>query len=99
MESDSLSKEDVLKILSLAFLDPKKEAIPELTGELNSILNYVANLQRYDVSDVPPMSHAVGTVDIMRADQAINSLSSEAALQNSPDRSGNFFRVPLVIEG
>jgi aspartyl-tRNA(Asn)/glutamyl-tRNA(Gln) amidotransferase subunit C len=44
------------------------------------------------------MSHVLDTVNVYRDDCAEPSLSQEEALANAPDRQGQFFRVPRIID-
>ena len=93
-----LSKEEVLKIFSLAHLHATPEELEKMTKEFNSILNYVKQLEKVDISGVEAMSHVHGSTNVFREDEVKPSFSIEEGLLNAPDKSGNFFRVPLVIE-
>jgi aspartyl-tRNA(Asn)/glutamyl-tRNA(Gln) amidotransferase subunit C len=66
--------------------------------QLSAILQYIAKLEELDVSDVPPTSHAVPLVNVMRDDDVQPCLAREDALANAPDRAGDLFRVPRIIE-
>ena len=92
------NEEEVKQIVKLAHLTVTDSDLPKLTKDFNSILNYVGQLESIDVSEVVPMSHAHGATNIFREDVVTPLLTTEEALINAPDRSGNFVRVPLVIE-
>ena len=47
---------------------------------------------------VEPTSHAVPLVNVMRDDEPGPCLPQSDALANAPDRAGEFFRVPRIIE-
>jgi aspartyl-tRNA(Asn)/glutamyl-tRNA(Gln) amidotransferase subunit C len=47
---------------------------------------------------VEPTAHAVPLVNVMRDDAVAPCLPQEASLANAPDRAGEFFRVPRIIE-
>ena len=47
---------------------------------------------------VEPTSHAVDVVNVMREDEVGPCLPRDAVLANAPDPSGEFFRVPRIIE-
>ena len=79
-------------------------ALPEaelvrMTGELDRILDYVAQLQEVDVTDVPPTTHAVDLGAPLRDDEVGEHLPVEAALLGAPrgGRQGDFFAVPAVF--
>jgi aspartyl-tRNA(Asn)/glutamyl-tRNA(Gln) amidotransferase subunit C len=50
------------------------------------------------VEGVEPTSHAVPLVNVMREDAVEPSADREAMMSNAPDRAGELFRVPRIIE-
>jgi aspartyl-tRNA(Asn)/glutamyl-tRNA(Gln) amidotransferase subunit C len=66
--------------------------------QLNAILQHIDALRAVDTSGVEPTSHAVPVVNVMRDDEPRPCLSQGQALANAPDRAGEFFRVPRIIE-
>lgn len=84
----------VAKLARLAIPD---EQLPRFTEQLESILEYVAQLKEVDVSAVEPMAHAVRLTNILREDVVQPALPTEVVLQNAPDTDGPFFKVPKVI--
>jgi aspartyl-tRNA(Asn)/glutamyl-tRNA(Gln) amidotransferase subunit C len=93
-----LSREEVQHVARLARLHLSDEELERMREQLDAILAYVDKLRELDVEGVEPTSHAVPLVDVMRADAVTPCLSQEAALANAPDRAGEFFRVPRIIE-
>ena len=87
--------EHVARLARLALTDGELERMRE---QLNGILAYIEKLNELDTSDVEPTSHAVPLVNVMRDDEAGPCLPREEALANAPDRAGEFFRVPRIIE-
>jgi aspartyl-tRNA(Asn)/glutamyl-tRNA(Gln) amidotransferase subunit C len=84
----------VAKLARLAIPD---EQLPRFTEQLESILEYVAQLKEVDVSAVEPMAHAVRLTNVLREDVVQPALPTEVVLQNAPDTDGPFFKVPKVI--
>ena len=66
--------------------------------QLDRILGYIAKLNELDTEGVPPTSHAIRMVNVMRDDEVRPSLPPEEMLANAPERAGEFFRVPRIIE-
>jgi len=66
--------------------------------QLNGILGYIDKLRVLDTTGVEPTSHAVPLVNVMRDDATRPCLPPDEALANAPERSGQFFRVPKIIE-
>ena len=96
--NEEITIEEVKKIVKLAQLDEEKEDLQLLASELNSVLGYVKILKNYESSNINPMTHLNGQVNVFREDINEDHLTPEEVLRNSPDSSGKFFRVPLIIE-
>ena len=93
-----LSREEVQHVARLARLHLSDEELERMREQLDAILAYIDKLKELDVEGVEPTSHAVPLVDVMRDDELAPCLPQEAALANAPDRAGEFFRVPRIIE-
>ena len=93
----AIDRDEVEHIARLARLELDAEAIQQLGGQLQSILDYVATLDDLDVSDVPPTAHAVSSDASLRADEPGPSLSREQALRSAADSEDGLFRVPRVL--
>jgi len=85
-------------IAHLARLSLSEAEKAKFSLQLGSILEYVATLNELDTSGIEPTSHVLEMNNVMREDALRSSLPLRAALANAPDRSGNFFRVPKIIE-
>jgi aspartyl-tRNA(Asn)/glutamyl-tRNA(Gln) amidotransferase subunit C len=94
----SLSPEDVAKVALLARLRVSPEELETFTGQLNSIVDYVAQLRELDTTDVEPLAHGVEMRNVFRDDEVGPALSREAALANAPKRSRDSFLVPAVLD-
>jgi aspartyl-tRNA(Asn)/glutamyl-tRNA(Gln) amidotransferase subunit C len=92
---DPAAVEHVARLARLAVTDDERARIG---AELSAILQYIEKLAELDVSDVEPTSHAVGLVNVLRDDVTRPCLDAAEATANAPDRAGEFFRVPRIIE-
>ena len=92
-----ITKDQVRKVASLAFLHVDDARVDRLTENLNSILGYVQRLEKVDVKDVEPMSHVHGSTNVFRLDEVVSPMPIEDALRNAPDTLGRFIRVPIII--
>jgi aspartyl-tRNA(Asn)/glutamyl-tRNA(Gln) amidotransferase subunit C len=82
--------------LSRLRVDPAEE--PRFVSELTSILSYVEQLQALDVSGIEPTSQVgEGVKTPLRQDVVKPSDVREEALEQAPDRDGDYFRVPRVV--
>ena len=70
----------------------------ELYGDqLSKILEYAKMLDELDTGDVPPTAHVMPLKNVYREDRVREHLPLEKALQNAPERDGNFFKVPRIV--
>jgi len=94
----SLSSEDVAKVALLARLRLSPDELASFTNQLNSIVDYVAQLQELDTGGVEPLAHGVELTNVFRDDVRGPALDREQALANAPRRSREGFLVPAVLE-
>jgi len=87
--------EHVANLARLTFSDDDKELI---RSQLDAILSYVGKLAELDTTGVEPTSHVLPIVNVFKDDEPRDSLSPDEALANAPERSGDFYRVPKIIE-
>ena len=90
-----LDVEHIAQLARLALTDSEKEMF---ATQLASILSYVEKLGELDTSGVEPTSHVVTIGNVVREDKVRTSLAKDLALMNAPDRAGDFYRVPKIIE-
>jgi aspartyl-tRNA(Asn)/glutamyl-tRNA(Gln) amidotransferase subunit C len=88
---------DVRKVANLARLDLPEEKIATYTGQLERILDYVAQLESVDTEGVPPTTRAVEVVNVTRDDVVTPTDVREQLLNEAPQREGDFFRVPKIL--
>ncbi|HET6249285.1 MAG TPA: Asp-tRNA(Asn)/Glu-tRNA(Gln) amidotransferase subunit GatC [Tepidisphaeraceae bacterium] len=94
-----LSLDDVRHVAMLSRLALDEEHLKRLTGQLESILGYIAKLSEVNTAGVEPMAHALPLHNVFREDVVEPSLPLEKVLQNAPQADGTFFMVPKVIGG
>ena len=100
----------IRKIAGLARLEVSDDEVERLSSDLKSILGYVEKLSEIDTADVEPLSHVHGENNRFREDVvfceatasqeevAIHENKKEKIRTNVPERSGNFIKVPLIID-
>jgi aspartyl-tRNA(Asn)/glutamyl-tRNA(Gln) amidotransferase subunit C len=94
----SLTAAEVAKVAFLARLRIKPTELELITGQLNSIVEHVAQLQELDTSEVEPLAHGIQICNVFREDVRQPSLDREKALTNAPLRSQVAFLVPAILE-
>jgi aspartyl-tRNA(Asn)/glutamyl-tRNA(Gln) amidotransferase subunit C len=93
----SVSIHDVEHVARLAKLSFTEEEKKRLVSELNSILDYMEQLNELDTSNVDPLSHVIELSNVFREDIVKPGLTREQALRNAPARGEKFFKVPKVL--
>ncbi|HUF54454.1 MAG TPA: Asp-tRNA(Asn)/Glu-tRNA(Gln) amidotransferase subunit GatC [Dehalococcoidia bacterium] len=94
----SLTPDEVRHIARLARLGVTDDDVDKFSHQLSDILDYFEELNRVDVSDVPPSAYALDLHNVMRGDDPGPSSDSEDVLANAPLRENGFFRVRAILE-
>ena len=94
----SLTADDVRKVAHLARLELSDAEVETMTRQLAAIVDYVDQLREVNTEGVEPLAHALAVHNVFRADEAAPSLPADEALANAPDRRGDFYGVPAVLE-
>ena len=94
----AISKETVKYVAHLARIELQPKELERLSKQLQDILDFIDKLKRIDIKNIKPTSHILPINNVLREDVAGVSLLSDKALTNAPQREGNFFVVPKVIE-
>jgi aspartyl-tRNA(Asn)/glutamyl-tRNA(Gln) amidotransferase subunit C len=94
----SLTLEEVAKVAKLARLELSADDLARMQTQLSAILDYVAQLNELDTEGVEPLAHPLPIENVFRPDEPIPSLPPDAALQNAPNRVGDYFGVPAVFD-
>jgi aspartyl-tRNA(Asn)/glutamyl-tRNA(Gln) amidotransferase subunit C len=102
----SVSEQDVERVAELASLELTSIEKSRMVRDLNSVLDYFAQLNELDTGEVPPMTQVAASQltqakeqeSHARPDHVAPSLSRDRVLACAPDTDGTFFKVPKVIE-
>ena len=94
----TLTIAEVEHIASLARLNLTDEEVARFREQLSAILDYVAQLQALDTSDIPPTSSVLPPRSVLRQDEPHPGLALDALLANAPQVEADQFRVPPVLE-
>jgi aspartyl-tRNA(Asn)/glutamyl-tRNA(Gln) amidotransferase subunit C len=89
---------DIDHVAKLARLDLTDEERERLRSQLGLILDHAAKVGEVATADVPPTASAIPRANVYRDDEPEPSLPVEEALRNAPERDGDRFRVPRIVE-
>jgi aspartyl-tRNA(Asn)/glutamyl-tRNA(Gln) amidotransferase subunit C len=94
----SLDHATIRRIAALARIRVEEHEVEPLCHELNGILGWIEQLNEVDVSGVAPLTGATNVASPMRADVVTDGFYPDKILSNAPERIGDFFAVPKVVE-
>ena len=93
-----IDKNTTLKIAKLSRIKIEDDEIDELSTQLSSIVNWVEQLNEVNTDNVEPLSNVSMTKLPLRKDIEDFDDNSKEVLLNAPDKLGNYFAVPKVVE-
>lgn len=94
----ALDRAAVAHIAALARIRLCEAELEPLAAELSHILDWVAQLNDLNTTDVPPMASAAVESLPMREDEVSDGGCRDAILGNAPSPARGFFTVPKVVE-
>ena len=89
---------DIEHVARLARLDLTLAEKERLHGQLGQILESAAKVGEVATDDVEPSASAIPRANVFREDEPEPSLPVDEALRNAPDREGDRFKVPRIVE-
>jgi aspartyl-tRNA(Asn)/glutamyl-tRNA(Gln) amidotransferase subunit C len=92
-----ITRDEVAHLARLARLDLSEDELARMPGQLDGILAAVAQVSVVAGDDVPPTSHAIALVNVLREDVVRPCLSAAAALSGAPAIEDDRFRVPRIL--
>ena len=97
-----ITREDVLRVADLAYLDLSDAELDTYRAQIDEILEYVGKLNELDTTNVEPMAQVLAddqTADAtLREDLVVPCAVADDVLEHAPDPEPPYFRVPKVIE-
>ncbi|MEN9204928.1 MAG: Asp-tRNA(Asn)/Glu-tRNA(Gln) amidotransferase subunit GatC [Thermostichales cyanobacterium SZTDM-1c_bins_54] len=93
-----ISRSQVRHVAHLARLALTAEEEERFTQQLGSILAYVEQLGQLDTTGIDPLLSEHSLNESLRPDRVQVWADREALFANAPDRAGDFFKVPKILE-
>ncbi len=93
-----IDQAQVRKVAKLSRLELSESEVEEFTGQLSAILDYVEKLNELDTDSIEPLAHCLPINNVFREDCVRESLGTEKTLANAPQREGEFFKVPKILD-
>jgi len=97
-----ITREDVLRVADLAYLDLSESELETYRAQIDEILEYIGKLNEIDTANVEPMAQVLAddqSADAtLREDVVVPCDAAPEILKQAPDPEPPYFRVPKVIE-
>lgn len=94
----AITAADVTYLAGLARIDLDDAERERLVGQLDGILDAVAQVQEVAGDDVPATSHPMPLTNVFRADEVRPGLTAEEALAGAPEVDQQRFAVPRILD-
>lgn len=78
----------------LARLELNDEEVDRMAAELSKVLDHIEAIRELDLEGVPPTSHVIDVVNVLRADEPEPSLPRDIVLAQAPEPLNDGFGVP-----
>lgn len=89
---------DIAKVARLARLALNDEELERYRRQCEVVLEHAALVQALPTDGVPPTSHPLPRTNAFREDAVTECLDREEVLSQAPDRDGDYFLVPRILD-
>ena len=94
----SIDLKTIKHISKLSRISVDEQKAEKLTGDLNSIFEFIEKLNELNTDKVEPLTSVAETTLKFRSDEVKSENIREQIIKNSPEDNEDFFVVPKVVE-
>ncbi|MBQ9069573.1 MAG: Asp-tRNA(Asn)/Glu-tRNA(Gln) amidotransferase subunit GatC [Eggerthellaceae bacterium] len=95
-----VTERDVRRIAEYTRIGLTDDELPQMTEDLNNIIESLKPITEYDLEGVEPPFHPIGDLsNVMRDDVEGTSFTQEEALANAPAVQDGSFLIPSILGG
>ena len=95
-----VTEQDVRRIAEYARIGLSDQELPQMTVDLNAIIDSLKPITEYDLEGVEPTFHPIGDLsNVMREDVERPGFTQEQALSNAPKQQDGNFLIPSILGG
>ena len=93
-----LTESDVKDIAEYTRIGVDDSELEQLTNELNSIIDELEPIKKFDLEGVEPTFHPIGSLsNIYREDEPEEGFTQAEALENAPKEKDGSFIIPSIL--
>jgi len=97
MGQQRITRAECARVAALARLELTEEELERFTGQLDELLDHVAEVEALDVEGLAPTMHALPIANVLRPDVPGEVLDRDEVLARAPLAEDGQFRVPPVL--
>lgn len=92
-----ISNEVIERLSILSKLELSKQEKEVIKEDLGKMIGYFGKLEELDTEQIAPLSHIFSMQNVFREDIVENKNIKEKILENAPDRTEEYFKVPNTL--
>ncbi|WP_265522244.1 Asp-tRNA(Asn)/Glu-tRNA(Gln) amidotransferase subunit GatC [Oerskovia flava] len=93
----TISRDEVARVAVLARIDLRPDEVDRLAGELDVIVDAIAQVSEVATPDVPATSHPLPLTNVFRDDVPTPALPVADVLAGAPASEDGRFSVPQIL--
>ncbi len=94
MDINEQTVEKIARLAKLSFNEEEKKVIQK---DMNRMIAFIDKIGELDTDNVKPLIHMNQNVNVLREDEAIETISQAEALKNAPQKDSDYFKIPKVL--
>jgi len=95
MEITDATVEHIAHLARLEFNGEEKENIKK---DLSKIIGFVDQLNTVDTTGVEPLIFMTDSINVLREDVHVSSITQAEALKNAPNHDSDYFKIAKVLK-
>ena len=92
-----ITDEIVDHIAHLARLQYDKDEKINIKADLSKIIDFVDQLSSVDTDGVEPLIFMTDSINVLREDIQVDTVTQKEALQNAPNHDSDYFKIAKVL--
>lgn len=97
MGQQRITRAECAHVAALARLELTDEELDRFTGQLDELLDHVAEVEALNIEDLAPTMHPLAIPNRLRPDQPGEVLDRDEVMAQAPHAEDGQFRVPPVL--
>lgn len=96
--SSAIDDSLVRRLARLARINLADDEVRLFVPQIGEIVEYFGQLRSVPTAGISPLAHPLPLANVLRDDVPADGYDTEQALAQAPERVGDHFRVPVVLD-